>query len=198
MRLGSWTCIASVCVHTVACWCHCARAMRCRYARRSSMLPGARRTQRVASRTCTTLRKCCPTWPRALPAAATHLEHSSQVFHCRRAPGTHSPTHKLHRKITPPWRRSYRIGRLSGGAGTGDDGRTTTPIKPALVGGENGRRRDCRSAAWPAPPLHLAGVSIGMKRGCQQNDSLADGYFCTPVLSLVAVHSCRGGEDASC
>ena len=26
-------------------------------------------------------------------------------------------------------------------------------------------------------PLHLVGVSIGMKRGRQQNDSLADGYL---------------------
>ena len=26
------------------------------------------------------------------------------------------------------------------------------------------------------PPLTLAGVSIGMERGCQQNGSLADGY----------------------
>ena len=26
------------------------------------------------------------------------------------------------------------------------------------------------------PPLPSAGVSIGMKRGCHQNDSLADGY----------------------
>ena len=27
------------------------------------------------------------------------------------------------------------------------------------------------------PPLPLLGVSIGIKRGCQRNDSLADGYF---------------------
>ena len=26
------------------------------------------------------------------------------------------------------------------------------------------------------PPLPLVGVSIGKNRGCQQNDSLADGY----------------------
>ena len=35
------------------------------------------------------------------------------------------------------------------------------------------RRRDCHSAA--PHPLPLLGVSIGMERGCQQNDSLADG-----------------------
>ena len=34
------------------------------------------------------------------------------------------------------------------------------------------RRRECHSAA---PPLPLVGVSIVMERGCQQNDSLADG-----------------------
>ena len=28
------------------------------------------------------------------------------------------------------------------------------------------------------PSLHLVGVSIVMERGCQQNDSLADGYRC--------------------
>ena len=38
--------------------------------------------------------------------------------------------------------------------------------------GETSRRRDCHSAA---PPLPLVGVSIGMNRGCRQNDSLADG-----------------------
>ena len=40
------------------------------------------------------------------------------------------------------------------------------------VRGGRSRRRDCYSAA---PPLHLVGVSIGMERGCQQNDSLANG-----------------------
>ena len=35
-------------------------------------------------------------------------------------------------------------------------------------------RRDCHSAA---PPRPLQGVSIGMDRGCQQNDNLADGYL---------------------
>ena len=33
-------------------------------------------------------------------------------------------------------------------------------------------RRDCHCAA---PPLTSVGISIGMERGCQQNDSLADG-----------------------
>ena len=40
------------------------------------------------------------------------------------------------------------------------------------VNGDYSRRRDCRSAAPPSP---LVGVSVVMERGCQQNDSLADG-----------------------
>ena len=36
------------------------------------------------------------------------------------------------------------------------------------------RRRDCHSMA---PPVNLLGVSIGINRGCQWHDSLADGYF---------------------
>ena len=38
--------------------------------------------------------------------------------------------------------------------------------------GGNSRRRDCHLMA---PPVSLVGVSIGINRGCHQNDSLAGG-----------------------
>ena len=38
-----------------------------------------------------------------------------------------------------------------------------------------------------APPLPSVGVSIGMERGCQQNDSLVRGYLQQPILELVRV-----------
>ena len=45
--------------------------------------------------------------------------------------------------------------------------------RPNRAGRQPSRPRDCQSAAPPSP---LVGVSIEMKRGHQQNDSLADGY----------------------
>ena len=36
----------------------------------------------------------------------------------------------------------------------------------------------------PHPPLPAAGVSIGMERGCHQNDSLADGWIRRPIQRL--------------
>ena len=46
---------------------------------------------------------------------------------------------------------------------------------------DSSRRRDCHSA----DPPPVIGVSIGMGRGCQQNDSLADGY---PIPSMGRLH----------
>ena len=45
------------------------------------------------------------------------------------------------------------------------------------------------------PPLPSAGVSIGMKTGCQQNDGLADGYKVCTQAELALVLS---GEDHAC
>ena len=58
----------------------------------------------------------------------------------------------------------------------------------SLAGGYTWRRCSPRSSRFNLavgetsvillhPPLPLLGVSIGMGRGCQQNDSLADGYL---------------------
>ena len=52
------------------------------------------------------------------------------------------------------------------------------------------RRHGAGSLTYPSvillhPPLPLVGVSIGMKRGRQQNDSLADGgYWCQSKSSV--------------
>ena len=45
-----------------------------------------------------------------------------------------------------------------------------------------------------APPLPLVGVSIGMERGCQQNDSLADGYRNLHGVVPVRVHADLRGD----
>ena len=50
---------------------------------------------------------------------------------------------------------------------------SNTRSQPTTAPGSTSRRRDCPSAA---PPLStLVGVSTGLERECQQNDSLADG-----------------------
>ena len=55
------------------------------------------------------------------------------------------------------------------------------------------RRRDCHSAA---PPLLSVGVSIGMERGCQQNDNLADGQvYCRESRAVVLLHERQKAED---
>ena len=44
------------------------------------------------------------------------------------------------------------------------------------------------------PPRPLVGVSIRMERGCQQNDSLADGYRNLHGVVPVRVHADLGGD----
>ena len=45
---------------------------------------------------------------------------------------------------------------------------------------------------WPEPsPPFLKGVSIGTKRGCQQNDGLADDYWPGQCRALASTCSCR-------
>ena len=42
-----------------------------------------------------------------------------------------------------------------------------------VIDGHSSRRRDCHLMA---PPYTFGWVFFGMNRGCNQNDSLADGY----------------------
>ena len=51
--------------------------------------------------------------------------------------------------------------------------RVAVTDRKTIAQGAISRQRDCHSAASPPPPS--VGFSIGIERGCQQNDSLADG-----------------------